>query len=619
MIKTKIKSFFTFLAISYRLISGQRVLYGVFIMLSMAAALTEGIGVSMLVPILESQTGEALATNIPLMSYVSDYFSGMSPTEKIQHTSVILALILVCRGVLLYFVEALGGMIPLKLQRSLFIRGYEALLNVEYSYFTEKSAGDHTNSLIEWVQRVTGLLTNLGSATYSTLLFFVYLALMLSLSWKLAILAGLFSVVTAMALNAFTAKVLRRAGAELSIKSATVAGQIFETISGMKFIKTSAAESIMLPRYEQSLTEKIGTNIKMVLLQSITNPFLSTFAGLFICTLLFLGSLIVGGGEQWVSTLLLFLFLLTRLLAPVSNISSAKVQIASHISAFEQLDAYFRETEKRKQLSGTSSFHGLKSQIELEHINFQYPASEIPAIKDVSLKIPAGKMVAVVGPSGSGKTTLVSLLLRLYEPQGGAIRFDGVDLKDMDVHDLRSHVSVVSQDIFIFNDSVKNNLSFAVDGISDDDIVRAARLASADEFIENLPQAYDAKLGDRGVRLSGGQQQRIAIARAILRDPDLLILDEATSHLDTFTEQAIQDAVEILRKDRTLLVIAHRLSTIRRADLVIVLKNGRVVEQGSHRELMTARGEYWNMVKHQSLDLVYEDEQDEEPVLEGSV
>lgn len=616
MLIKRISEFSKFISVCYRLIEGRRGMYFLYILLSVLAALTEGVGVTMLVPILETSGGDSSFANVPIMGEIGSLFEGMGTTEKLQYIAVVLALVLVLRGVLLYFVGALGGIIPLKLQRNLFDRGYASLLTAEYSFFTEKTTGEHTNSLVEWVLRVAGVLSNVGSATYNIILFLVYLALMLVLSWKLALLGGLVAVLMSAALKQFTEKVLQRTGAELSEKDANISEMIFETISGMKFIKVSAAESVMLPRYKKALDEKIAASRTMVLFQSITGPFLSTFSGLLICVLLFVTPYIRDEGGQWIGGLLLFLFLMMRLMSPVSLISAARVQIASHIFALERLNEFFHETERRRQPSGDVPFKGIQHDIKFEKVSFQYDNSDERAVHDLTLEIPAGKMVAIVGPSGSGKSTLVSLLTRFYDPQSGRIAIDGQDLRDLDIYDLRRNINVVSQDTFIFNDTVRNNLSFPSEGVMEDDIRKAAKLAAADEFIDALPEGYDTKLGDRGVRLSGGQQQRIAIARAVLCNSDLLVFDEATSHLDTFTEQAIQDAVEELRKDRTVLVIAHRLSTIRRADSVAVLKNGKIVEQGNHKDLMAAQGEYWDMVQHQNLDLVDDDEA--APVVEPS-
>jgi subfamily B ATP-binding cassette protein MsbA len=246
----------------------------------------------------------------------------------------------------------------------------------------------------------------------------------------------------------------------------------------------------------------------------------------------------------------------------------------------------------------------------LDRVSFSYQPGEKPTLRDISATIERGKMVAVVGPSGAGKSTLINMVARLYDPQQGRILIDGVDLREFDVRSWRRRIAVVTQDTYIFNDTVANNISFGHDNVPRERIEAAARLAAASEFVEKLPQGYDTLVGDRGVRLSGGQQQRVAIARAILSNPDLLIFDEATSHLDTISERAIQDAMENMSKGRTLLVVAHRLSTIRKADKVIVMDEGRVVEEGQHRDLLARRGIYWEMVEHQRLDLLSEDAAD---------
>ena len=608
MITNKLVQYSQFIRTCWGLIAQERRLFMVFLFLSVIAALTEGVGVTLLIPILESNANAPQFSTIPLMKDISALFEGLDTGERLQRVAILLGVVLLIRGVLLYLVDMLSGVIPLRLQKQFFKRGYESLLHVEYSYFTERDIGEHTNSLNDWSLYVTQLLTSFASAIYNTILLLMYLALMVTVSWQLAALVVVFVVFLTMVLKAFTTGPLSQASIDVSNKTAALNETAFETISGMNFIKMSAAEGVMKNIYNSRLGQKIATQTRLVVIQSIPHPFMATSAGIFVCLLLYGGSVWGGGGSDWLSHLLLFLFLLLRLLGPVSQVNVARALVVGHLYSLERLEQFFAESKRRMQPSGSEPFTGLKQGIKLDHLNFQYPESDERAIHDLSLDIPAGKMVAIVGPSGSGKSTLVSLLTRFYDPQGGSITIDGVDLCKFDVYDLRRHISVVSQDIFIFNDTVANNLAFSVDDVSREEIEQAAKLAAADEFISEMAGGYDAKLGDRGVRLSGGQQQRIAIARAILRKPDLLIFDEATSHLDTFTEKAIQDAVEVLREGRTVLVIAHRLSTIRRADKVIVIKDGQLVEQGTHDQLMAAQGAYWDMVNHQTLDLV-DDEQ----------
>jgi ABC-type multidrug transport system fused ATPase/permease subunit len=274
---------------------------------------------------------------------------------------------------------------------------------------------------------------------------------------------------------------------------------------------------------------------------------------------------------------------------------------------FNALMQFYDEAGRQRMKNGDLQAPPLRRDLVFDRVGFAYKPGEKTVLDDVSLRVERGKMTAIVGPSGAGKSTLINMAARLYDPQQGSVRVDGVDLRDLDIGSWRKQLAVVSQDTFIFNDTAANNIGFGRGNASMDRIRSAAEFAAAAEFIEGLPQGYDTMLGDRGVRLSGGQQQRIAIARAVFADPELLIFDEATSNLDTFTERAIQDAMERISRSRTVLVVAHRLSTIRKADKVVVLEDGRVVEEGRHRELLARRGRYWEMVEHQRLDLIAED------------
>jgi len=600
----KISSFTHFSMRCFRFMAHDKWLFASFLVLSILAALSEGIGVSMLVPILETQSSGAAFSNIPIFSKVSLIFEGMDQGEKLKLVAMSLAAVMLVRGVLQYIVELLASIIPLRLQFQLSSKSYASLMGVEYSYVTEKDVGALTNSLTGWASGVTVLLTSVAVVIWSSLLLLMYIGLMLLLSVKMTLIAVVFVFCLSYVLRKYITAPLRNAGENLSKRNATMSEVAHETITGMKLIRQSAGEEVMGDRFRSSMSGLIETQTHVVKLQATTFPFLTTGAGLFICALLYSGGMMVDGMEEWLSGLLMFLFLIMRILGPVSQINVARNRIVQHMYFLDSLEEFYADSEKRHQTSGDHKFDGIQDNLTFDNVIFQYPQSNLPVIKGLSLKILAGEMVAIVGPSGAGKTTLISLLTRFYDPQSGSIKVDGVDMTDFDVHDLRRNVSVVSQDIFIFNDTIFNNLLFSLEGRTQADVERAAKMASAHEFIMDLPQGYETQLGDRGMRLSGGQQQRIAIARAILRNPSLLIMDEATSHLDTYTERAIQNAVEELRQNRTVLVIAHRLSTVRRADKVIVIDKGRVIEEGHHDELMKKQGSYWDMVNHQNLDLV---------------
>ncbi|PSN79849.1 ABC transporter ATP-binding protein, partial [filamentous cyanobacterium CCP4] len=304
----------------------------------------------------------------------------------------------------------------------------------------------------------------------------------------------------------------------------------------------------------------------------------------------------LGSGSAASATLLLtFLFVLSRVVQFVGQLNSARSQLANSAASVDLVYDFLRRDNKPFMAQGDRAFTTLQSAITFEGIDFKYPTAKDWSLQGVDLALPKGTTLALVGASGAGKSTLADLLPRFYDPIGGRIAIDGVDLREFDLGSLRRAMGIVSQDTFLFNATVRDNIAYAQPAATDDEVVQAARRANAYEFISQLPQGFDTVVGDRGVLLSGGQRQRIAIARALLQNPPILILDEATSALDTVSEQLVQQALEDLSRDRTTLVIAHRLSTIRKADQIAVLDQGRVVELGTHDELLQQQGRYTDL------------------------
>lgn len=604
----KIRELLTFSRKCLRMMAEDKLMFSSFLALSVLGALTEGATVSLLVPILQAQSNAEGYSNIPVLHHVSALFDGMTPSQRIQSVAMVMAVVFVMRGLIQYGADVLGQIVPQRLMRSAMARNYSAIMQVHISYVNETDLGTLLNNVSSWAARVSQLLTNVSSLLWASLIFTAYGLLMVTVSWKLSLLAMAFVLAMSAFLKKFSHGPLRQAGQRYSASSAEMSQTLMESLGGMKLIRLSAAETLMEETFLRRLDQAINCQRRMTLINGVSSPFLATGAGLFICLLLF-GSAVAHENDPnaWVSSILIFLFLLFRLLGPVTQMSNARNRIISDMHAFEGQEEFRHTAEVRRQPNGSRPAPHMTQGVSLENLVFSYKPEDGPVLKGVSALIEKGKMTAVVGPSGAGKSTLIALITRLYDPQEGRVLVDGVDLKDLEVRSWRRRLAVVAQDTFIFNDTVANNLRFGRGDVSPERLREAARLAAADSFIEKLPDGYDTLLGDRGVRLSGGQQQRIAIARAILADPELLVLDEATSSLDTFTERAIQEAVDHLAKDRTLLVIAHRLSTIRRADKVIVLKDGVVAETGRHEELLKKRGIYWEMVEHQRLDLAEED------------
>jgi subfamily B ATP-binding cassette protein MsbA len=604
MLTRKLDGYRVFARQCLAVLGNERPMFLAFIGVSLLGAMSEGLGISLLAPLLDAISGRSGFDDVPVLGRVAALFARLAPDTRIQTVAIAIAVVTILRNALQLVIDIMGTTFPLRLERRLNARGYDALMAVEIAYIQEKDYGSLLNATHGWPGRVTDMLSNLATIIWSLMTIAVYGFMMLMVSWQLTAYAVVFVLIASAALKWFFSGILHRAGRALTAAHTTLNQVIMESLTGMKVVRLTAAEPVMTRAFARAL-ESLNVLQRRISIVTALGPFLmSTAAALFICALLY-GSALAHREEPtaWIASLLLFLFLLFRLMGPVNRINLARSRVVANINAFDMLNAFYRETGERRQPNGTRVAAPLRQGIVLDGVTFGYQSREATVIHDLSVRIERGKTVAIVGPSGAGKTTLIGLVTRLYDPLEGRILVDGIDLRELEVRSWRKRLAVVTQDTFIFNDTVARNIGFGRENVPMERIEAAASLAAANEFIEQLPQKYDTPLGDRGVRLSGGQQQRIAIARAILADPDLLIFDEATSHLDIFTEREIQAAMGRLSENRTLMVVAHRLATIRNADIVLVMDKGRLVEQGTHRELLARRGIYWQMVMHQRLDL----------------
>lgn len=364
-----------------------------------------------------------------------------------------------------------------------------------------------------------------------------------------------------------------------------------ETSIGVRVIKAFSLEKLMRQRMNKAVSDVEHRANGIAKLEAATSPIMETLSGLAIAVVIAVSGYTVleKGGSP--GDLMAFITALLLAYEPAKRLARMRVQIEGGMIGvrmmFEVLDAPLTLTEKNDALPLPKA----SGDVELKNVSFEYVADQ-PVLKDVSVLFEGGKMTALVGPSGSGKSTIINLMMRLYDPQNGAVEINGMDLRDVSFASLREHVSYVGQETFLFSGTVKHNISVGRDNATDEEIIAAAKAANAHDFIMKMPNGYDTKLGENGSGLSGGQRQRVAIARAMLRDADILILDEATSALDSESEALVRDALERLTLNKTSIVIAHRLSTINRADKIVVMDNGEVVEQGSRRELLATDGLY---------------------------
>jgi subfamily B ATP-binding cassette protein MsbA len=480
---------------------------------------------------------------------------------------------------------------------------FRQLLEVELGFIHRDRIGALFTILNDYPRQTGQLVQRVGGGIINLFIIVIYAILMLFVSWPLTLMAVvLLFVVTAFLRKRFREQI-KRAGRDINEATAQLNSIGFESLSVIKLIHLFSQEERSLTRFEDALGAYQEHMVQRGKLMGLTRPLFSTMNVVILSFLLIAGTFVLSGQDStWVGPMAIFLVIVFRLMTPAATVNDVRAQVMSLYPALQSILDFLCREDKPYLKNGHIWFEALKEGVALERVTFRYAPDEPPALKDVTFEIPKGTMTAIVGPSGAGKTTLVNLLARLYDCEAGRITVDGVDLRDLDIAGWHAHIAVVSQDTFIFNDTVMANLRFAKEDATEREVLHAARLANAHDFIMGLPRGYETLLGDRGVRLSGGQQQRIAIARAMLCNPQLLILDEATSHLDSETERAIQEAIDRVSRDRTVLVVAHRLSTIRHADNIVVFGNSKVIEQGTHEELILRQGHYWHFIQVQSLE-----------------
>ncbi len=433
-------------------------------------------------------------------------------------------------------------------------------------------------------EAVTGLIKDVFSALFLVGVIFYR-------DWRMA-LVGLVALPLAIWPIARFGQKLRRTSIRTQEVTGGLTSHLQETISGAKLVKSFGAEEYEVDRFATRNAKLFRLSMKVVKVQAMTSPLSEMFAGVGAAAVIFYGGYSVVNGQSTPGNFFSFMTALFMLYAPVKSLSRINNVIQQGIAAagrvFEVLDT-LPDVEERKD---ALSLEGIEHGIEFDHVDFRYSEEGENVLKDITFRVSPGTLAAIVGSSGAGKTTLVDLLPRFYDPQSGAIRIDGTDIRDVSLSSLRSLIGIVSQHTILFNDTLRNNIAYGMPGASMERIEEAARRANAHPFIIRMPEGYQTVIGEQGLKLSGGERQRVAIARAILKDAPILILDEATSALDTESESVVQEALEQLMLGRTTFVIAHRLSTVRNADTILVVEEGRIVESGAHEELLAGETRY---------------------------
>jgi len=470
---------------------------------------------------------------------------------------------------------------------------YKKILRLPLSFFSEERKGDILARASTDVNEIDASITSsLDMVIKNPIFILIYLGTLLAISWQLTLFTLLVVPFMAMGIGRIGKK-LKQKSLFAQSKWSDGISQIEETLGGLRIIKAFIAERKMDKRFEKVNNEFRNASMRVAIRQSAAHPVSEFLGTCMIVVVLWFGGYLIFSGNSPIdaSTFIYYLVILYTILQPLKDLSKAGYSIQKGMASMERINKILNAENNIKETDNPITISQLNDRIELRHVSFSYNESK-QVLSDINLIVPKGQTIALVGQSGSGKSTLVDLIPRYHDVSGGQILIDGQDIRQLSIQSLRSLIGNVNQEAILFNDSVFNNIAFGVENATMEQVVEAAKIANAHDFIMEMEHGYDTSVGDRGCRLSGGQRQRVSIARAILKNPPILILDEATSALDTESERLVQEALERLMKTRTTIAIAHRLSTIKNADRIYVLHDGHIVESGTHDELI-ALGKYY--------------------------
>ena len=582
--------------------------YGFFVLLSVVFTMATALSVADFVKILFPQEGAAAAVPSAGGSLLSqgiqwlyDRLIAYGPQRALIFFALIVFVLYAFKNIFSYLSLVQMAVIRSKVVRDIRNHLFAKAMRLPISYYSHNRKGDILSrfggDMVEYEESTLNSVQQMVTAIVSMVL---YLAMLFYISPKLTLFVLCMLPIIVFVISGITHR-LRRNSLELQERNSFLTSLMEETIMGLKVIKAYTAIDFSNDRFRQADQGYARLRTKVLRRVDLSSP-VSDFLGncVVIGILLFGSSMVLRGDTGLTSELFVsYIMMFVLMIPPSKDLTTAISQMKKGRACVDRLQQFLHEPETVVDAPDAQPFTGLHQQIEFRQVGFHYiPGTEV--LSDINLTIPKGSTVALVGSSGSGKSTLVDLLMRFHDCTSGAILIDGRPLQSLRISDLRQHIGVVAQDTILFNDTIRGNIAFGCPQASEAQVQQAAQVAGAHQFILQQPQGYDTNIGDGGDRLSGGQRQRLSIARALLRNPDILIFDEATSALDTESERLVQQSLDRLMANSTAMVVAHRLSTIQNADLIVVLEQGRIVERGTHQQLMQRQGRYSQLVQMQS-------------------
>jgi len=549
--------------------------------------------VNLIQPIMDEML-QLAEKEIPQKSRIMDFmFKNLNITTEQLVVALPLILLVVIFGkgfftfLSSFFMRSIGHKIVKKIRDDL----YERLIYQSSDFYDYVPTGELMSRLTSDVDKIQEAVSgSMGDFIRELFTLFALFIAIFIIDWRLALASFIIAPLALIPLMAFSRQ-LKKKGLLNQIKMARIFNLLHEAITGNKIVKAFTMEKFEIKKFLQATMSYFKTSLKLAWVGSLSSPFMEFMGGVLGAFILVVGTKRIAQGHISAGDFGSFLMAVFLMYNPIKRISRANNQIQQGVACYERIQELMGSEPHIKDHLKAYPLPAIKGQVKFESVYFSYNESR-PVLYDVNFEVKSGQTIALVGLSGAGKTTIINLLSRFYDSTSGRISIDGIDIREVTVASLRSKIGLVTQDLILFNDSVKNNISYGHEDISLDKVIEAAEAAKAHGFITEFPQGYETQIGEKGKLLSSGQRQRLAIARAILKDPPILILDEATSALDSESERLIQVALNNLMKDRTTFVVAHRLSTIMKADRILVIDKGRVVESGTHRELCRKDGIY---------------------------